>query len=140
MPCNSSAEARAEISRMLVEGMPPGHFIRFQGIDGREPSINENWSAFFITIVDGPQATLAGDTGIRHYNKIGFIVIQSFGALSAKGFSTAEDLGDKAEACFRGKTGAGGIWFRNARSTPVGPSNAWYQFNTTVEFEFSQYL
>ena len=140
MPCNSQAEARAEIYSMLVAGLPENHFIRFQGIDAREALATEDWSAIFLNITDGLQATLAGDTGKRHYNKIGFITIQSFGALSSRGFTKAENLATLAEACYRGKTGAGGIWFRNFRSTPVGPSDAWYQFNTTIDFEFSQYI
>lgn len=140
MPCNSLAEARNEIYRMLVAGLPTGHFIRFQGIDAREAKVTEDWSAIFLNITDGPQATLAGDTGKRHYNKIGFMIIQSFGALSSKGFTNASNLAEQAEACYRGKTGAGGIWFRNFRSTAVGPSDAWYQFNTTIAFEFSQYV
>lgn len=140
MPCNSMEEARNEMFRMLAVGMPAGLFIKFQGIEpARQALASEDWCAAYLNVVSGPQSSLAGDAGKRQYNKIGFIEVQSFGSMQRAGYSNALRLSEAVESCFRGKTGAGGIWFRDFRSTPVGQTNAWYQFNTTIDFEFSQY-
>lgn len=141
MPCNSMAEARKSIFEMLIAGMPAGLYIQFPGIDKAEaPSTDGPWASVTLHIYNGKQASLAGDTGTRHYNKVGNLIVQSFGPLSSRGFTIAESLAEAVELCYKGKTGAGGIWFHRFQSQSVGPTRAWWQFNTTIGFEYSEYI
>lgn len=140
MLTNPHRQVRETIFLMFQQGMDPGLYIQFQGFEkAQDPDPNKPFSAIFLSVFEGSQYSLAGATGKRHYNKEGTIVIQNFGPLSDNGFLVSELLAQKAEQCFRGKTGTGGIWFRDTWSTPIGPTSAWYQHNTTVSFEYPQY-
>lgn len=141
MPVNTQRQAREIIYGMLLDGLDKGLYIKFQGLEQTsEPPVDAGFCAIYITYHHGGQYSLAGSTGKRHYNKTGTIVVQSFGPLSKNGFAESERLSQLVESCYRGKTGTGGIWFREIKSTPVGPTSAWYQHNTTITFEYSQYL
>lgn len=140
MPCNTQKEAREVIYDMLLEALGADVHIQYQGInEAQDPDPNKPFVRISITYTSGEQYSLANSFGKRHYNKKGIIAVQSFGPLSNRGFSESERLAELAENCYRGKTGAGGIWFRDIKSTPIGPSSAWYQHNTTIEFQYSQY-
>lgn len=140
MLTNPHRQIRETIYLMLQEGLDAGLYIKFQGFEkAQDPDPNSSFCAVYLTMLDGGQYSLAGASGKRHYNKEGIIVVQSFGPLSSNGFVESERLAQLVEQCFRGKTGTGGIWFRDTWSTPIGPTSAWYQHNTTVSFEYPQY-
>lgn len=142
MPAPSQTKAREAIYQMLKDGMDKGLYIKYQGFEQQTPpAADKSYCAIYLTYASGGQYSLAGSTGKRHYNKTGIIVVQSFGSLSgSNGFYESECLAQLVESCYRGKTGTDGIWFRDIRSTPVGPTSAWYQHNTTIAFEYSQFL
>jgi len=139
MPCNSMKEARDEMLRMAVASFP-GVKIFFQGKEGQNPAgTNEQWLHIEIFHELGFQEALADKDSKRRYNRSGVIVIQCFGPLSDRGFAKAQTLAESAVQTYQGKQGAGGIWFRNCRAREIGASTAWYQFNTNIDFTYTQF-
>ncbi len=84
------------------------------------------------------QATLQGDAGQRRYQSTGFINAQILAPLGeGQGLTTAENIATVAVSAYRGKSTAGGVWFRNVtpREAPNNSGNA--QINVTAEFTYA---
>lgn len=140
MPCNSMEEARNEMFRLATVGLPSGLKIIYQGLVNQAPAkATDQWVRVTINHELGFQNSLADQSRKKSYNRSGVIIIQCFGPLSDRGFTKAQSLAESAVQAYQGKTGAGGIWFRNCRANEIGSSGAWFQINVSIDFTYTQY-
>jgi hypothetical protein len=57
---------------------------------------------------------------------------------SGEGLSEAYNLGKILMDAFEGYATPSQVWFRNARTNEVGPSDSWYQTNFLVDFTYDE--
>ena len=87
------------------------------------------------------QATLAGDSGTRHYRDTGFVIVQLFAERHdpAGAETTLDALVTIAKNAFRGlTTSPGRVAFHRVRVNEVGVSGVWLQTNVLADFEYDE--
>lgn len=129
-------KAAWEANAPAVAGTLP--VVQWPGVPRAEPSADACFARVSIREGAARQATF-GTPGQRRFTRPGNVTVQVFAPLSnGQHFSLAQNLAIIARNAFEGVGTASGILFRHARALDVGPSNAWYQFNVTVEFEYDE--
>lgn len=93
-----------------------------------------------VSLRYGPSRQITfGPVLSRRFNRVGTVSVQVFEPLSsANDLSLGSQLAIIARDAFEGRSTASGIWFRNARITPIGADGAWYQTNVVVEFQYDE--
>lgn len=95
------------------------------------------WARVILTHATGGQASLSNRSGVRTWDREGFITVQVF-SLFGDGRVRNDSMVQTVIEGYEGATTDGGIWFRNVRSTEIGRSGDWYQTNVIVEFRYDE--
>jgi hypothetical protein len=133
----TKAQARDEILSVLNEAWDATDYpMLFEDLPAVLPK-NGPWARTSVRHVDGEQATLSGGLGLQKFKRSGFITVQIFSP-SGDGLSLSDSLIKIVMDAFEGKATSGGVWFRNVRSTEVGPDGNFFQVNVTIDFEYTE--
>lgn len=81
--------------------------------------------------------TTMGGVGFRTFTRTGFCICQMFIA-SGEGLSDGYVTGKLLVDAFEGKRTPGGVWFRDTRLEEIGRDGAFYQFNITTGFTYTE--
>lgn len=81
------------------------------------------------------QETLGG-VGQRRFDNAGIVIVELY-TPSGDGKKLADSLGTLVRNAYE-NINIGSLWFRNARTVPVGPDGAWYHSNVIAEFEWQE--
>jgi len=106
-----------------------------------DPPTSGSWARLTIRHSLGGQATLAGDSGKRHYRHVGFVTVQVFVERhDPRGAETTMDaLVTVAKHAFEGiTTEPGRVTFSRARVNEVGVSGVWLQTNVLADFSYDE--
>jgi hypothetical protein len=110
--------------------------IAWDNVDFDAEALNVAWVRLSIQFSEGTIASL-GAPGTRNFRNTGVVFVQVFSPVGG-GKSPNTVLATQARNIFRGVHLTGGLWFRNASITHVGPEGKWYQQNVTAEFIFDE--
>jgi hypothetical protein len=108
---------------------------------GDKPPTSGAWARLTIRHSLGGQATLAGDSGTRHYRHTGFVTVQVFAERHdrAGAETTLDALVTIAKHAFEGiTTSPGRVAFHRVRVNEVGVSGVWLQTNVLADFEYDE--
>jgi hypothetical protein len=96
-------------------------------------------SAWIRISVQFNQGTIAslGAPGTRNFRSFGIVFVEIYTPVGG-GKSPNTVLATTARNVFRGVQLSGGLWFRDASITHVGPEATWYHQNVVVEFIFDE--
>ncbi len=101
------------------------------------PDGQEAWARVVLRHNTSRQATLAGATGTRRFERRGTLIVQVF-ETPGKGLSGAVDLPKVVCDSYEGATTPGGVWFRDVTINEVGQDGDFFQTNIVVKFEYSE--
>ncbi len=112
--------------------------VRYEGVIQTSLPPNEAaWARVSMVTATGNQVAFGDNTGARRYREVGIVTVQIFTPLSAQSdLRDAAALAQVAVAAFRGVETPGGVEFLNVTPTRVGPSEAWFQYNITADFNY----
>lgn len=134
-------KAKWDAESAAVAGYVPE--IRWDGVpEAGTPDKSKFWARVSTQEIRENQDTLSdcvGEPGKKRYLASGLIFVQIFSPLSiASSKHKGRILARIARNAFRGKTTAGGIWFRNARINNLAADDNWNRFNAVAEYEFNE--
>lgn len=95
------------------------------------------WARLRIRHAGGGQSTLAGNDGLKRFERFGTVFVQVFTPLGI-GLKMAYDEAELMLSAFEGKRTESDVWFRECRIEEIGESGAWFQMNVTAEFTYEQ--
>ena len=100
---------------------------------------SSSWARFTIKHFDGgfSRQSLTDSGRKKSYQRDGVVIIGIFTPIG-EGVTLDSSLASIAMGAFEGKTTPNGVWFRSARFNEVGVSNAWFQTNVKVNFNYSE--
>lgn len=101
------------------------------------PSRVGSWARARVQHTTGRQASLAGASGTKRWERGGFLIVQLF-TPALDGQNLADSLGSIILGAFEGYSSPSGVWFRNPRMNEVGKDGAWYQTNLFVDFQYDE--
>lgn len=116
--------------KMYWEGVPAN--------DGQQPTSNDIWLRVSLQHVTGRQSSLAGEDGVRRWNRTGFISVQCFAPLARGSVQAATKLACVVRDALQGKQTASCVWFRNPRINEVGEDKDWFNVNATIDFDYDE--
>lgn len=138
----NSVQAKNEVMQLassVLGGVLTAPNIRWPGQESLDPpAATATWAKIFMTHNIGQQGSLAGDTGMRRWNRQGIITIQCFVPTTKAGATVSFGLACDLRDAFQSYSAATSLWFRNANAKEVGPDASWYQANMTVNFEYDE--
>lgn len=114
--------------------------VHWQGVaEDKTPNVTEAWARYLIRHTGSRQATF-GEKSNRRFTRSGIITIQVFAPIGVRGggLTTAEQLSQIARDCYEGVQTGNDLMFRNAKIVEVGPTNGWYQYNVTIDFQYDE--
>lgn len=134
------AQWKADTPAVTPAGTVPPVF--WDGIPEEDaPPQDAPWARVVIRHGTSAQASLAGDSGSRRFERLGIIVVQVFVPLVLTDPPTlGGNLAAVARRAYEGKTTDSGIWFRDVRAYEVGPDGPWYQWNVTAAFRYDEFV
>lgn len=116
----------------------------FQDVDGEpdaavvaETSAPTSWARATVTHGVRGQSSLSNHENKQRYTAVGLVIVQVF-TPRGNGLSISDELCKIIEDALDGVKTPSGVWFRNVRSTEVGPSGSWFQVNVIAEFEYDE--
>lgn len=109
----------------------------YENVRGSPPRRPIPWARVTLRHITGAQASLAGGSGTRRWERVGILTVQIF-VPSGQGLAGAQSLAKIAVDAYQGQTTPGGVWFRNVRLTEVGPDGDWFQVNALAEFVYDE--
>jgi hypothetical protein len=137
------SSARNEIFQLFYTSwslMAPDVPVYWQGVDipSVSPPVTGPWVRIFIEHT-GSQQVSYGPTGARRYERNGQVTVQIFTPIAVGGGLTRlEELAVIARDAYEGVGTASGIFFRNSRISEVGVSEAWWQMNVVLDFQYDE--
>lgn len=114
-----------------------GHEARYENTAGDPPTTVAPWARVSLRHFGGEQASLAGDSGTRRWERTGIVTVQIF-VPTGEGLSEAYDLAKIVADAYEGQATASQVWFRNVRVNEVGPDGSWFQVNVIAEFIYDE--
>ncbi len=125
--------------RAAVAAQLPAVKLYWQGVPANaQPTSNDTWARVTLNHVTGNQASLAGEDGVRRWNRTGFISVQCFAPLARGSVQAATKLACVVRDALQGKKTASCVWFRNPRINEVGEDKDWYQVNAIIDFDYDE--
>lgn len=113
--------------------------VQWQGVGSTDaPDGGKRWMRITMNHTDGRQASLAGDTGARRWNRTGLVMVQCFAPLAKGSIKEAIRMAAAVQNALQGKASPNCVWFRNAQINEVGPDKFWYQVNMTAIFDYDE--
>lgn len=96
------------------------------------------WARAQMQHNSGGQVSLAGDGGLRRYQRTGIITVEVY-TPKGTGFDQLHDeLIQIVKDTFEGKTTPSDIVFFNVTPREVGPDGPWFQSNVLIVFEYDE--
>lgn len=102
------------------------------------PTSNDIWLRASLQHVTGRQSSLAGEDGVRRWNRTGFISVQCFAPLARGSVQKATQLACVVRDALQGKQTASCVWFRNPRINEIGEDKDWFNVNATIDFDYDE--
>ncbi|QKW95599.1 structural protein [Stenotrophomonas phage vB_SmaS-AXL_3] len=131
-------EAFGLISAAVV-AYDPTVKLYWQGVPANDqPTSNDIWLRVSLQHVTGRQSSLAGEDGVRRWNRTGFISVQCFAPLARGSVQAATKLACVVRDALQGKQTASCVWFRNPRINEVGEDKDWFNVNATIDFDYDE--
>lgn len=113
--------------------------VRWQGVGSNEPPEGDKrWLRVTMNHTDGRQASLAGATPVKRWNRTGLVMVQCFAPLAKGSIKEAIKMATAVQNALQGKATPNCVWFRNAQINEVGPDKFWYQVNMTAIFDYDE--
>lgn len=113
--------------------------VRWQGVGSNEPPEGgKRWLRVTMNHADGRQASLAGATPVKRWNRTGLVMVQCFAPLAKGSIKEAIKMATAVQNALQGKATPNCVWFRNAQINEVGPDKFWYQVNMTAIFDYDE--
>lgn len=101
------------------------------------PPDTSAWVRFSVTNNFSSQQNL-GSAPNRSFRRQGIVFVQVFVPLDDEtGLENGDILAEAALSIFEGKQ-VSGIWFRNGSIAEVGPTDRWFQYNVTFDFQYDE--
>lgn len=132
--------ARDEIYELInnaIVASLPGVIVHWEGVEGVIPQ-NSKWLRVSLRHVTGRQASLAGENGVRRWNRTGFVSVQCFAPLASGGVKAATEMACVVRDALQGKATESCVWFRNPRINEVGVDGDWFNVNATIDFDYDE--
>lgn len=128
----------AEAPAVVGGGYTPD--LQWPGVAYSPPPNNRAFGRVSLLTTTGRQSSLASAGGVRRWERRGVLIVQCFGPLSVgNAYDIAERLATIARNAFEGQTTPGGVWFRDCRTTDVGPDkDGWFGVNAVAEFIYDE--
>lgn len=131
-------EAFGLISAAVV-AYDPTVKLYWQGVPANDqPTSNDIWLRVSLQHVTGRQSSLAGEDGVRRWNRTGFISVQCFAPLARGSVQAATKLACVVRDALQGKQTTSCVWFRNPRINEVGEDKDWFNVNATIDFDYDE--
>ena len=128
-----------ELIRDAVVAYDPTVKMYWQGVPANtQPASNDVWLRVSLQHVTGRQSSLAGEDGVRRWNRTGFISVQCFAPLARGSVQAATKLACVVRDALQGKQTASCVWFRNPRINEVGEDKDWFNVNATIDFDYDE--
>lgn len=125
-------EARDQILAVFKASWDPtGHPVVWTDVPGSAPETETAWARVTAKHTGGGQASLAGETGTRRFDRVGTLYVQIF-AQVGEGLTSAYSLAQTVSNAF--EDARQDVWFRNVRIREVGAAGAFEQINVLVDF------
>lgn len=103
-----------------------------------EPTDKDTWLRGSIRHGPQNQASLAGEDGVRRWNRTGFISVQCFAPLASGSVKRATELACVVRDALQGKQTASCVWFRRPSINEIGEDRAWFNVNATIDFDYDE--
>jgi hypothetical protein len=105
-----------------------------------EPTQDDTWLRASLRHGAQGQGSLAGENGVRRWDRTGFITVQCFAPLKAAGggVQRATLLACVVRDALQGKKTASGVWFRRPSINEIGEDRDWFNVNATINFEYDE--
>lgn len=105
-----------------------------------QPASNNTWIRGSLRHGSAGQGSLAGENGVRRWDRAGIISVQCFAPLVAAsgGVYRATQLACVVRDALQGKKTESCVWFRNARVNEIGEDKDWFNVNATIEFNYDE--
>lgn len=103
-----------------------------------QPTSNDVWLRAALQHVTGRQSSLAGEDGVRRWQRTGFVSVQCFAPLARGSVQKATQLACVVRDALQGKQTANCVWFRNPRINEIGEDRDWFNVNATIDFDYDE--
>lgn len=128
-----------KLIRVAVSAYDPAVKMYFEGVPANvAPSQNDIWLRLSLLHATGNQASLAGENGVRRWNRTGFISAQCFAPLARGSVQKATELACVVRDALQGKQTESCVWFRNPRINEIGEDRDWFNVNATIDFDYDE--
>ncbi|UIS73811.1 structural protein [Pseudoxanthomonas phage PW916] len=128
-----------ELIRAAVVAYDPTVKMYWEGVPANsQPTSTDIWLRVSLQHVTGRQSSLAGEDGVRRWNRTGFISVQCFAPLARGSVQAATKLACVVRDALQGKQTASCVWFRNPRINEVGEDKDWFNVNATIDFDYDE--
>lgn len=102
------------------------------------PTPNDIWVRTSLVHVTGRQSSLAGEDGVRRWNRTGFVQSQCFAPLARGSVQAATRLATVIRDALQGKQTESCVWFRNPRIIEIGEEKDWFNVNAIIDFDYDE--
>lgn len=128
-----------ELIRAAVAAWDSSVKMYWQGVPANvQPASNDIWLRAALSHVTGNQSSLAGEDGVRRWNRTGFISVQCFAPLARGSVQKATQLACVVRDALQGKQTESCVWFRNPRIAEIGEDRDWFNVNATIDFDYDE--
>lgn len=131
-----------ELIRAAVAAWDPNVKMYWEGVptssSNPAPTSSQTWIRTSMNHVTGDQSSLAGEDGVRRWNRTGFISVQCFAPLASGSVQRATQLACVVRDALQGKQTENCVWFRNPRIGEVGEDKDWFNVNATIDFDYDE--
>lgn len=131
---------RDDVFSMIKAALAVGHStaqIVWEGVEQGVPR-DATWCRVSLRHSTGNQASLAGEDGVRRWNRTGFITVQCFAPLANNGVRVATEMASVVRDALQGKQSEHCVWFRNARIQEIGIDADWFNVNAIIDFDYDE--
>ena len=132
--------ARDEVMALLapaIAALGGDVVVRWQGVGSAEPPDGGlRWLRVTMNHNDGRQASLAGATPVKRWNRTGLVMVQCFAPLAKGSVKEAVKMAAAVQLALQGKPTSSGVWFRSCTIQEVGSDKFWFQVNMTSIFVY----
>lgn len=105
---------------------------------GAGPTSDDVWLRASLQHSTGEQSSLAGEDGVRRWNRTGFISVQCFAPLASGSVQKATQLASVVRDALQGKQTTNCVWFRNPKINEIGEDRDWFNVNATIDFDYDE--
>lgn len=117
----------------LTAWEPLGYPAVWTDVASTIPETEKVWARVVIRHANGGQGSLAGDTGVKRWERTGTLFVQVFAPVG-DGTLAGYDAAQAVVNAFQSARDC--VWYRNIRINEVGADGAFEQINVLVDFSY----